>query len=77
MCIPIRQLDPKWRRMMAVGNFSLVAGLLLWNFRSYIPAGPDWLHPVCGLLFGLSIGINLFGLRLARRCRASQTEAQS
>jgi hypothetical protein len=26
---------------------------------------------LCGLLFGVSIRINLFGLRLALRCRAA------
>jgi hypothetical protein len=77
MCVPNRQLDPRTRRWMTLGNFSLVAGLLLWTFRSYIPAGPDWLHPVCGFLLGLSIGINLFRLRLARRCCITESRMET
>jgi hypothetical protein len=58
--------------MMVVGNFSLVAALLLWNFgRPYAgahawPAGP-WLDSACGLFFGISIGANLAAVRCARR----------
>jgi hypothetical protein len=68
MCIPYGQLDPKSRRILGIGNFSLPAGLLLWIFRSYIPVEQDWLHGVCGLLLGLSIGINLMMMRRQRRC---------
>jgi hypothetical protein len=32
MCTPIWQRDSKTRRMMIIGNLSLVVGLLLWNF---------------------------------------------
>lgn len=69
MCIPNRRLNPKARRLIAVANLCLAAGLLLWNFVH--PSGNiarEWLHGVCGALLGISIGINLFGLRLARRC---------
>ena len=69
MCIPIRQLDPKTRRLLAIGNMSLVVGLLLWLFVH--PSGQiekNWLHAVCGFLLGLSITINLMGLIFARRC---------
>jgi hypothetical protein len=68
-----RQLDPKTRRWMALGNISLVIGLLLWMFVH--PAGQtakDWHDGVCGFLLGLSITINLFGLRRARRCRVAE-----
>jgi hypothetical protein len=70
MCIPIRQLDPKTRRLLAIGNMSLVVGLLLWLFVH--PSGQiekNWLHAVCGFLLGLSVTINLMGLVFARRCR--------
>lgn len=69
MCIPIHQLDSKTRRRMALGNISLVIGLLLWLFVH--PSGQierNWVQGLSGLLLGISIGINLFGLRLARRC---------
>jgi hypothetical protein len=76
MCIPNRQLNPKARRNRAIANASLVAGLLLWNSVRW-----NWIHPssqielnyldaMCGLLMGISIGINLFVLRSARRCGA-------
>lgn len=69
MCVPIQQLDPKTRRLRAIANVSLVIGLLLWIFVH--PTGQferNWLHAVCGFLLGMSITINLFGLRSARRC---------
>lgn len=69
MCIPIHQLDIKTRRRMVLGNICLVIGLLLWLFVH--PSGQierDWVQGFSGLLLGISIGINLFGLRLARRC---------
>ena len=70
MCVPIRQLDPKTRRLMAIANISLVIGLLLWLFVQ--PSGQiekNWLHATSGFLLGLSITINLFGLSFGRRCR--------
>jgi hypothetical protein len=70
MGIPNRQLDPKTRRLLAIGNMSLVVGLLLWLFVH--PSGQiekNWLHAVCGFLLGLSVTINLMGLVFARRCR--------
>ncbi|MGA3262683.1 MAG: hypothetical protein ABSC47_01405 [Terracidiphilus sp.] len=73
MCIPNRRLDPRIRRLMAIGNMSLVIGLLLWIFVH--PAGQierNWLHGVCGFLLGFSIAINLFGLWIARRCQEKQ-----
>ena len=72
MCIPIDQLDPKSRHMRAMGNIALIIGLLLWLL--FHPSGQierNWLHFVCGLLVGLSIGINLFGLWRAQRCDAT------
>lgn len=72
MCIPNRQLNPKARRLLAIGNISLVIGLLLWLFAH--PSGQNernCLHAVCGFLLGLSVTINLFGLWFGRRCRAN------
>ncbi len=65
MCFPYRQLDLKTRGRRAIGNFSMAVGLLLWVFRAYIPFSQGWLQAVCGLLFGVSIGINRFGFRAA------------
>ena len=71
MCASLQRRDPKARRMMILGNFSLVAALLLWNFNRHNDSPAQlWLHAFCGLLFGISIGANLSGLLIARRCRA-------
>jgi hypothetical protein len=75
MCIPIRQLDPKARRLLAIGNISLVIALLLRLFvHSSGQIERNWLHAVCGFLIGLSITINLMQLVFARRCRASASK---
>ena len=69
MLFPSRRLDPKTRRLLAIGNIALVSGLLLWLFVH--PAGQierNWLHAVCGFLLGLSVTINLMELVFARRC---------
>jgi hypothetical protein len=68
-----QQLDAKAGRWMKLGNISLVIGLLLWMFvhPSSQIAG-DWLDGVSGFLLGLSITINLFALRRARRCPAAE-----
>ena len=78
MCIPNRQLDPKTRRMRVIGNVCLVAGLLLWNCDQWHwlqvsgQIERNWFQALVGLLMGVSIGVNLFGLRFARRCRAAE-----
>ena len=72
MCVDRGKLDAKQRRMLALGNGCLAIGLSLQLFLH--PAGAmekNWLHAVVGLLLGVSIGVNLFGLRMARRCRES------
>jgi hypothetical protein len=70
MCVPYRQLDPKTRRLVAIGNLCLVIGLLLWNFvHPSSQIEKNWLDGVTGLLMGLSIGINLFAFRFAQSCR--------
>ncbi len=66
MCIPNRHLDPKTRRMAAFGNLCLVIGLALWFLVSPAGVRRHWLHALCGLLFGISIGISLYGPRRAR-----------
>jgi hypothetical protein len=71
MCVPLQKRDPRARRMMIFGNLSLAAAIMIWNFTSH-GGNPlhVWLHALCGLLFGISIGANLSGLLLIRRCRA-------
>jgi hypothetical protein len=60
--------------MRAIANISLVLGLTPWIFREYVPVSQNWLHAVCGFLFGLYIAIMLFGLRGARRCGITDSE---
>jgi hypothetical protein len=67
-----RQLDPKTRYLMATGNLLLALALVVRNFTQAFSARHPWFDGVCGLFFGISIGINLFALRRVRRCRQSQ-----
>ena len=58
----------KSMRMVAWGCFTLAASLMLKTLAH--PAGQvakDWLDGVCGLLIGISLGLNLFGVIAARR----------
>ncbi len=78
MCVPNHFRNPRTRWMMILGNFSLVAALLLWNFaRPYAGAHAwpmqAWIDGIAGLFFGISIGANLSAIRCARR---SQPAAQ-
>jgi hypothetical protein len=58
---------------MVIGNLCLVAGLLLWNFaHPTSQIEKNVMHAVTGLLMGISIAINLFALRFARRCNMDQ-----
>jgi hypothetical protein len=68
-----RRLDPKLRRLLQIANVSLVLGLTPWIFREYITVNHNWLDAFCGFFLGLSVTINLFCLRAARRCREEQT----
>jgi hypothetical protein len=59
---------------MMIGNFMLVAGLIFWIFvRPAHAARHDWLDALCGLLLGVSTGVNLLAVRRVRPCRSTQT----
>lgn len=66
------RLDPKSRRLFQLANTSLVLGLLPWVFRDSIHFNHLWLDAFCGFFLGLSVTINLYCLRAARRCRPYQ-----
>jgi type II secretory pathway component PulM len=69
MSLDFRQLDPKTRRLVAIGNLCLVAGLLLWLFvHPSSQLSNTWLHAIYGFLLGLSTAINLSAVVIARRC---------
>jgi hypothetical protein len=69
MCTPNHLRDPKTRSMMVIGNLSLAVALLMWNFaRPATTKTHGWVAGLAGLLLGLSIGLNLFTVRRARRC---------
>jgi hypothetical protein len=73
MCVPFQKRSRKARLGMVIGNFSLVAALLLWNFARHDSSPQQaWLHALCGLMFGLSIGANLSAIVLGKRCRTTQ-----
>jgi hypothetical protein len=80
MCLNHRQLDPKTRRRMVIANISFIFAILLWNSErwNWVHTSNqielNWLHAITGFLFGLYIGIMLFGLRGAHRCRAIDPE---
>jgi hypothetical protein len=68
-----RQLDARTRRLIALGNACMAVGLMLYTFVH--PSGQgakDLAQGVSGLLLGVSIGINLFAFRFARRCQEKQ-----
>lgn len=68
MCIPIQERSRKQRVWMAVANLALVAGIVsAYAFHPASALGKDWLDALRGLFFGVSIGINLWVLRFARR----------
>jgi len=75
MCVPSHLRDKRTRWMMVLGNFSLAAAVLSLNLtRHYAAAHPHAsasLDGITGLFFGLSIGVNLFVVARARRCRAA------
>jgi hypothetical protein len=69
-----RNLDPKSRRMLAIGCACLSIGLTLRILiHPSTPGTKIFVHVVVGLLIGLSIGLNLFALDLTRRRRANRT----
>ncbi|MFZ0302450.1 MAG: hypothetical protein WAL75_07185 [Terracidiphilus sp.] len=70
-----RQLDPKSRSLFKIANIALVLGLVPWIFREYIHISHSWLDAYCGFCMGLSVTINLYCLRAARRCRPGQTQS--
>lgn len=63
-----RLKDPK--AMMSIGMVCLVVALL---WPRFLPLtgnmGPNWIDGVRGLLFGMSIGMNLMSLTLMARQR--------
>jgi hypothetical protein len=55
-----------------VANTALVLGLTPWIFRAHLHVNSNWLDAFCGFFLGLSIAVNLFGIRLGRRCHSAQ-----
>jgi hypothetical protein len=75
MCIPSQQRDPRTRAKVVIANLSLSIGLILWAFvHPSSVVGRDAVHFVVGLLFGLSITINLITARRNRRIRCNEVQ---
>jgi hypothetical protein len=67
MCLAKRNLTPKARRFLAIGNFCLVTGLTLSIFNKDIGLHHTALYDALrGFLLGLAIVFNLNALRIAR-----------
>lgn len=70
----MRILRPEyWSRankLRALGNVSLLIGLLLWLFGlPTVTLKSTLLHVICGVFFGATIVTNLWALRIAARAR--------
>ncbi len=71
------QWNPKLRRQVALAGLCICVGMSLTLFvHPSGQAGKDLVHAVAGMLIGISLGLNLFAIRLARRCGDKQTNHQ-
>jgi len=62
-----RMRDPK--SMISFGMMCLAIGIVLpWLIHPSTSLEKDWLHGVCGFLYGLSISINIMAVIRQRRC---------
>jgi len=72
---PYWKRDRKSRWLFAIANLSLAVGLML---RVLVqPASGlarNWMDGLCGLLLGISIGMNVMLVIKARRCRTESLE---
>jgi hypothetical protein len=69
MCLARRNLTPKARRFLAIGNLCLFAGLMLSLFDKDFGQHHVAIYDgVRGLLIGLSIAFNICAMRIARNC---------
>jgi hypothetical protein len=77
MSYRFRQLDPKTRCLVAIGNFGLAVGLIL--LITLHPASQferNCLHAICGFFLGFSVVINLCALTGAGRCKSLRNPQQ-
>jgi hypothetical protein len=73
MCLARRNLSPKARRFLAIGNLCLVAGLLPSIFGKDLGLHQTALYDATrGFFLGLAITFIFFAFRLARRCPEDQ-----
>ena len=73
MCLAARNLTPKSRRFLAIGNLCLAAGLLMSVFDKDLGQHHAAIYDALrGLLIGLSIAFNLSALRMGANCRQTQ-----
>ena len=72
MCVPLPNRDSKVRYLLVIANLCLAAGIMTLNFTHAAGKahhnGPD---AICGLLIGVSIGLNLLSARMSRQNRPS------
>jgi hypothetical protein len=73
MCLARRNLTPKSRRFLAIGNLCLFFGLTLSLFDKDIGQHHVAIYnSLRGFLIGISIAFNIGAMRLARNCRETQ-----
>ena len=69
MCLAKRNLSPKARRFLAIGNLCLVGGLVMSIFDKDLGLHHAAIYDALrGFLFGLAITFNLCAMRIARNC---------
>ena len=73
MCLARRNLSPKARRFLVIGNLCLATGLILSVFDKDLGLHhQDIYDALRGFLIGSDITFNFFALRLARKCPEDQ-----
>jgi len=73
MCLARRNLSPKSRRFLAIGNLCLFFGLTLSLFDKDLGLHhPAIYNGVRGFLIGISIAFNIGAMRSARNCHETQ-----
>ncbi|HEV2487005.1 MAG TPA: hypothetical protein VGT08_15865 [Terracidiphilus sp.] len=73
MCLAARNLTPKSRRFLAIGNLCLAVGLLMSVFDKDVVLHHAAIYDgLRGLLIGLSLAFNFGALRMGANCRKTQ-----
>ena len=73
MCLARRNLTPKSRLFLAIGNLCLFSGIVLSRFDTdLVQQHAAAYHCARGFLIGISIAFNIGAMRSARNCHETQ-----